>query len=228
MFDSLRRPFDGVTASLKYNVWHSLERRALASLGVEATPPLGRQETWEIEPFVSFGANPGALVLQGEVVASWEEAAGVTAFSYRLGVGREVGRVVPMLDAGWTVPRAGEHALSLYPQLWIERQRVLACPRHRPSGVKHRHDPTDFASHAQPVRECGDPCGLLPRGHDFALEHERPGVGSEGHEGLDLPRLLAAERGRRFHAQARQRPALQAMPHIVLEGCRHTVERPTE
>src|SRR3989454_765678 len=26
VFDSLRRPFDGVTASLKYNVWHSLER----------------------------------------------------------------------------------------------------------------------------------------------------------------------------------------------------------
>ena len=124
MFDSLRRPFDGVTASLKYNVWHSLERRALASLGVEATPPLGRQETWEIEPFVSFGANPGALVLQGEVVASWEEAAGVTAFSYRLGVGREVGRVVPMLDAGWTVPRAGEHALSLYPQLWMRLSRL--------------------------------------------------------------------------------------------------------
>src|SRR5204863_5060239 len=113
VFDSLRRPFDGVTASLKYNVWHSLERRALASLGVEATPPLGRQETWEIEPFVSFGANPGALVLQGEVVASWEEAAGVTAFSYRLGVGREVGRVVPMLDAGWTVPRAGQRCLSI-------------------------------------------------------------------------------------------------------------------
>ncbi|OLB08197.1 MAG: hypothetical protein AUH06_03350 [Gemmatimonadetes bacterium 13_2_20CM_69_27] len=124
MFDSLRRPFDGVTASLKYNVWHSLERRALASLGVEATPPLGRQETWEIEPFVSFGANPGALVLQGEVVASWEEAAGVTAFSYRLGVGREVGRVVPMLDAGWTVPRAGQHALSLYPQLWMRLSRL--------------------------------------------------------------------------------------------------------
>src|SRR3989442_9053285 len=51
---------------------------------------------------------------------SWEEAEGVTALSYRLGVGRELGRVVPMLEAGWTVPREGEHALSLYPQLRSE------------------------------------------------------------------------------------------------------------
>jgi hypothetical protein len=125
VFDSVDRPVDGVTASLKYNVWHSLERRALASMGVEATPPLGRQEKWEIEPFLSFGARPGrALVLQGQVVASWEEAAGVTALSYRLGVGHEVGRVVPMLEAGWTVPRQGEHALSLYPQLWVRLSRL--------------------------------------------------------------------------------------------------------
>ena len=124
VFDSVDRPFDGVTAALKYNVWHSLERRALASLGVEATPPLGRQEKWEIEPFLSFGANPRALVLQGEVVASWEEADGVTALSYRLGVGQEIGRVVPMLEAGWTVPREGEHALSLYPQLWVRLSRL--------------------------------------------------------------------------------------------------------
>src|SRR5216117_1141175 len=124
VFDSVDRPFDGVTAALKYNVWHSLERRALASLGVEATPPLGRHERWEIEPFLSFGAHPRGLVLQGEVVASWEEADGVTALSYRLGVGQEVGRVVPMLEAGWTVPREGEHALSLYPQLWVRLSRL--------------------------------------------------------------------------------------------------------
>src|SRR5204863_465239 len=30
--------FDGVTAALKYNVWHSLERRALVSVGLEAAP----------------------------------------------------------------------------------------------------------------------------------------------------------------------------------------------
>src|SRR3989442_12254191 len=55
---------------------------------------------------------------------SWEEAEGVTALSYRLGVGRELGRVVPMLEAGWTVPREGEHALSLYPQLWVRLSRL--------------------------------------------------------------------------------------------------------
>src|SRR5437764_442603 len=42
---------DGVAAALKYNVWHSLERRALVSVGLEATPPLGRQDAWEAEPF---------------------------------------------------------------------------------------------------------------------------------------------------------------------------------
>ncbi len=124
-FDSLDRPFDGVTASVKYNLWHSLERRALASLGLEATPPLGRQENWEIEPFFAFGAQPGrALFVQGEIVASWEETEGITAFSYRLGVGREVGRVVPMLEAGWMVPQEGEHTLSLYPQMWVRLSRL--------------------------------------------------------------------------------------------------------
>src|SRR5437870_943186 len=116
-FDSLDRPFDGVTAAAKYNVWHSSERRALVSLGLEATPPLGRQEAWEVEPFLAFGANPRrTLFVQGEVVGTWEEAEGITALSYRLGLGRAVGRVVPMLEAGWTVPTEGERTLSLYPQ----------------------------------------------------------------------------------------------------------------
>src|SRR2546422_518895 len=123
-FDSLDRPFDGVTASVKYNVWHSLERRALASVGLEATPPLGRQQLWELEPFLAFGANPGRALLQGEVLATWEEGEGVTGFSYRLGVGREVGRVVPMLEAGWTVPLEGERTLYLYPQLWVRLSRL--------------------------------------------------------------------------------------------------------
>ena len=124
-FDSLDRPFDGVTASVKYNLWHSLERRALASLGLEATPPFGRQENWEIEPFFAFGAQPGrGLFVQGEIVASWEETEGITGFSYRLGVGREVGRVVPMLEAGWMVPQKGEHTLSLYPQMWVRLSRL--------------------------------------------------------------------------------------------------------
>jgi len=126
-FDSQPNSFDGVSAALKFNVWHSLEHRALASLGAEASPPLGRQDVWEIEPFVAFGAAPaGAVVVQGEIVSSWEEAEGFTAFSYRLGVGRPIGRVVPMVEVGWTVPVDGgvEHTLSFYPQMWIRLSRL--------------------------------------------------------------------------------------------------------
>jgi len=125
VFDSLDRPFDGVTIAGKYNVWHSLRRRALASLGLEVTPPLGRRDIWEIEPFLAFGAHPGeALLVQGEVVASWEETRGITAVSYRLGMGRELGRVVPMLEVGWTVPVQGERTLAVHPQLWVQLSRL--------------------------------------------------------------------------------------------------------
>src|SRR3989454_6015418 len=80
---------------------------------------LGRQENWEIEPFLALGAQPGrALFVQGEFVASWEEAEGITAFSYRLGVGREVGRVVPMLEAGGVVALGGGGTPVPYPPLW--------------------------------------------------------------------------------------------------------------
>ena len=123
--DGQPRAFDGVTGALKYNVWHSLERRALVSLGLEATPPLGRQDVWEVEPFLALGANPGrALVVQGEVVGTLEEGGGFSGMSYRLGVGHELGRFVPMLEAGWTVPAAGERTLSFYPQLWIQLSRL--------------------------------------------------------------------------------------------------------
>src|SRR3989454_9699637 len=81
-FDSLHRAFDGVTAAIKYNLWHSLEHRALATLGLEVTPPLGRQDLWEVEPYVAFGAVPvGALVVQGQIVSTWEESGGATAGS---------------------------------------------------------------------------------------------------------------------------------------------------
>jgi mono/diheme cytochrome c family protein len=124
-FDGAPNAFDGVTGAVKYNAWHSLDRRALVSLGLEATPPLGRAERWELEPFVAFGANPGrALLVQGEIVSAWEEAEGVSGFSYRLGVGREIGRVVPMLEAGWTVPVDGVRTLSLYPQVWVQLSRL--------------------------------------------------------------------------------------------------------
>ncbi len=123
--DSLSRPFDGVTAALKYNVWYSGERRALASLGVEATPPLGRQDLWELEPFIAFGANPlPALFLQGEVLGAWEATQGVTGFSYSLGAGREVGRFVPMLEVGGTVRRVGKSTVSLVPQMRVQLSRL--------------------------------------------------------------------------------------------------------
>lgn len=125
VFDGQPKSFDGVTGALKYNLWYSLERRALASVGIEATPPLGRQDVWDIEPFLAFGFAPATTtVVQGEVVGSWEESAGITALSYRLGVGREIGRVVPMLEAGWTAPIHGVSALSMYPQLWVRLSRL--------------------------------------------------------------------------------------------------------
>jgi Cytochrome C oxidase, cbb3-type, subunit III len=124
VLDGQPRAFDGVTGALKYNLWHSLERRALVSLGLEATPPLGRQDAWEVEPFLAFGANPGrALVVQGEVIATWEDG-GFDGMSYRLGAGHELGRFVPMLEAGWTVPTTGERSLAFYPQVWIQLSRL--------------------------------------------------------------------------------------------------------
>ena len=111
--------------ALKYNVWHSLERRALASVGLEVTPRLGRQEGWEAEAFLAFGAEPRpALFVQGQIVGEWEEAEGITEFSYRAGVGRAVGRVVPMLEAGWTVPVGEARTLSFYPQLRVRLSRL--------------------------------------------------------------------------------------------------------
>src|SRR3989454_4332641 len=133
-FDGLPNSFDGATAALKFNAWHSLERRALASLGVEVTPPLGRQTLWEVEPFFAFGASLApALVVQGQLVTTWEEAGGVTAWSYRLGVGggREIGRGVPMVEAGWVGPGAGGRTLSFYPQMWGR----LSRRRHRAASV---------------------------------------------------------------------------------------------
>ncbi|HYT03421.1 MAG TPA: cytochrome c [Gemmatimonadales bacterium] len=126
-FDGQPNAFDGVTGAVKYNVWHSLERRALASVGLEITPPLGRAALWEVEPFFAFGASPArSLFVQGEIVSTWEETAGIAAFEYRLGVARQIGRLVPMVEAGWTVPREGqgERTLSFYPQMWVQLSRL--------------------------------------------------------------------------------------------------------
>src|SRR5438445_4304044 len=73
-FDGLPNSFDGVTGALKFNAWHSLERRALASFGLEVTPPLGRQPRREAETVFAFGAAPApTIVVQGQIVTSWEE-----------------------------------------------------------------------------------------------------------------------------------------------------------
>src|SRR5574341_417841 len=118
--------FGGLTAALKYNVWHSLASHALVSLGLEVTPPWGRQDLWEVEPYVAYGWNPGgsATVIQGEVLAHWEDTEGITGGVLRLGVGQQIGRVVPMLEAGWTVPREGRQSGSLFPQIWVQVSRL--------------------------------------------------------------------------------------------------------
>ncbi|OLD01340.1 MAG: hypothetical protein AUI89_04615 [Gemmatimonadetes bacterium 13_1_40CM_3_65_8] len=126
VLDSQGRPFESVTGALKYNIWHSLEHRALATLGVEATPPLGRRDRWELAPYLSAGAERLGFTIQGQAVASWEEARGIAGASYRLGISHEIAarRLVPMIEAGWDVPQAGANALSLYPQLWIKLSRL--------------------------------------------------------------------------------------------------------
>ena len=118
--------FESATAAVKYNVWHSLARRALVSIGLEVTPALKAQSLWEIEPYVAYGVNPGggATVIQGELLAPWEETEGLTGGELRLGVGQQIGRLVPMLEAGWTVPREGQQALALFPQAWVQLSRL--------------------------------------------------------------------------------------------------------
>ena len=125
VLDSLDQPFGGSTAAAKYNAWYDAERRALASVGLEATPPLGRADRWEIEPFFAFGWAPGdVVVIQGQVVASLEEGEGLTAWSYRVGAGRQIGRVVPMLELEWAVPVGSDRTLSFYPQCWVQLSRL--------------------------------------------------------------------------------------------------------
>ncbi|PYP61178.1 MAG: hypothetical protein DMD37_14285, partial [Gemmatimonadetes bacterium] len=118
-FDGAPNSFDGVSLAGKLDLWHSPQALAITTLGLEATPPLGRQDRWEVEPFLAFGWSPQEVVtVQGQIVGTWEEQAGIAGFEYRLGVAKDFGRVIPMVEAGWVVPRQGDHALSFYPQLW--------------------------------------------------------------------------------------------------------------
>jgi hypothetical protein len=124
LFDALDRPLDHLTGALKYNVWHSLERRALASVGLEASPPVGRRDRWELEPFVAAGLERPDFIVQGEAIAGWEEAEGIAAGSLRLGAGRDMDRFVPMVEAGWDWARGSPGLLTLYPQTWIKLSRL--------------------------------------------------------------------------------------------------------
>ena len=124
VFDSLDRPFDHATGAVKYNVWHSLERRAIASVGLEASPPLGRRDRWELEPFLALGFERPDFIVQGEAVAGWEETEGIAAGSLRLGAGRDMDRFVPMVEAGWDWARGSPGILTLYPQTWIKLSKL--------------------------------------------------------------------------------------------------------
>src|SRR5256885_11869734 len=125
VFDGAANSFDGVSFAGKLDVWHSPQALAITTLGLEATPPLGRQDRWEVVPFLAFGWSPHeVLTVQGQIVGTWEEQAGIAGFEYRLGVAKDLGRVAPMVEAGWVVPRQGDHALSFYPQLWMQLSRL--------------------------------------------------------------------------------------------------------
>ena len=125
VFDGAANSFDGASLAGKLDLWHSPQALAITTLGLEATPRLGRQDRWEVEPFLAFGWSPHEVVtVQGQIVGTWEEQAGIAGFEYRLGVAKDFGRVIPMVEAGWVVPRQGDHALSFYPQLWIQLSRL--------------------------------------------------------------------------------------------------------
>lgn len=123
-FEVAVEAFDHATAGIKYNVWHSLARRALASVGLEASPPWGRRDRWELEPFVAIGFERPDVIVQAEALAGWEETAGLAGGSLRLAVGRETGRFVPMVEAGWDWARGAPGVLTLHPQTWIRLSRL--------------------------------------------------------------------------------------------------------
>jgi len=41
-----------------------------------------------------------------------------------VGAGRQIGRVVPMLELEWAVPVGGDRTLSFYPQCWVRLSRL--------------------------------------------------------------------------------------------------------
>ncbi len=126
-FDGAPNSFDRVSLAGKLDVWHAPKALAITTIGLEATPPLGRQDRWEVEPFLAFGWSPHEVVtIQGQIVGTWEEQEGIAGFEYRLGVAKDLGRVVPMVEAGWVVAQNPRDAttLSFYPQMWIQLSRL--------------------------------------------------------------------------------------------------------
>ena len=85
---------------------------------------MGRRDLWELEPFVAFGFQRPDFIVQGEALAGWEETEGIAGGSLRLGAGREVGRFVPMVEAGWDWARGSPGILTLHPQTWIRLSKL--------------------------------------------------------------------------------------------------------
>ena len=115
VFDGRDRSFDHATGAIKYNVWHDLEGRAIASIGLEASPALGRNYRLELEPFLTAGWQRPDFIVQGEALAGG---------SLRLGVGRDMDRFVPMVEAGWDWARGSPGILTVHPQAWIRLSRL--------------------------------------------------------------------------------------------------------
>jgi hypothetical protein len=62
--------------------------------------------------------------VQGEITGALEEGEGLAAVDAGLALGKEFGRVVPMVEAGWTLPSEGENLVAFYPQLWVQLSRL--------------------------------------------------------------------------------------------------------
>jgi mono/diheme cytochrome c family protein len=116
--------FESATAALKYNVFYRVKGGLIGTLGLELTPPLGRQNELELEPYFAFGLSPGTgLAIQGEALATFED--GFEGGTLNLGIAREISsRLVPMIEGAWTIPRLGGQSFGLYPQLWVRLSRL--------------------------------------------------------------------------------------------------------
>jgi mono/diheme cytochrome c family protein len=118
------RPFfQSATAALKYNAFFGARPLRIGTLGLEVTPPIGQQAELEVEPYIAFGLSPGTnWAIQGEALATIEDGFG--GVTLNLGLGHQIGRFVPMVEGGWTIPQGGSQSFALYPQLWFQLSRL--------------------------------------------------------------------------------------------------------